>query len=56
MLELVRLIARTMSPLYSCLRGFVNPFFDAGPTMLLMVALSWSRHGLGDIMPGIPVG
>jgi len=59
LLELVLLIAGTMSSLYSCLRGFVHPYFDT-MTAKLMIALSLSphesNHAPGDNMLCIPVG
>jgi len=44
-----------MPSLYSCLRGFVRPFFDT-MTTLLMIVLSRSCHVPGDKAPPIPVG
>jgi len=59
LLELVLLIAGTMSSLYSRLQRLVHPFFDA-MTTLLMIALSRSRHATkhapGDKVPCIPIG
>jgi len=44
-----------MASIYSRLRGFVRPYFEAMATML-MIALSRSHHAPGDITPCLPVG